>query len=108
MATDRKLWGDGGDVTMMMLLSGLILLVFWLSGFLFLVLCIGLPMVEILVLVVCLMLSFLFYMSCGLVRGWFLKRHIHVIFGLGVQFQCRLFLLVQALIFGALAVLLVL
>ena len=36
------------------------------------------------------------------------KRLILGIFGLGVQFQCRLFLLVQALIFGARVVLLVL
>ena len=93
---------------LMILLSGLTLLAFWLSGFLFLDLCIGLPMVEILGLVVFLMLSFLSYMSCGLVRGWFLRRLILVIFGLGVQFQCRLFPLVQALIFGARVDLLVL
>ena len=35
-----------------------------------------------------------------------LKKLLLVISGQGVQFQCRLFLLVQALIFGALAVLL--
>ena len=50
----------------------------------------------------------LIFMSCGLVRGWFLKRLILVIFGLRAQFQCRLFPLVQALIFGALVDLLVL
>ena len=50
----------------------------------------------------------LIFLSCGLVRGWFLKRLILVIFGLGAQFQCRLFPLVQALIFGALVDLLVL
>ena len=88
----------------MMLLSGPILLVCWLSGFLFMGLCIGLPKVKNLGLVVSRMLSCLFYMNCGLVRGWFLRRLILVIFGLGAQFQCRLFLL---LIFGALVVLLV-
>ena len=36
-----------------------------------------------------------------------MKRLLLVTSGQGVQFQCRLFLLVQALIFGALAVLLV-
>ena len=42
----------------------------------------------------------------GLVRGCPLKKRFLVIFGQGVQFQCRLFLMVQALIFGALVVLL--
>ena len=37
-------------------------------------------------------------------RGSLLKRLLLVILDLGAQFQCRLFLLVQALIFGALAV----
>ena len=39
-------------------------------------------------------------------RGSLLKKLLLVTSGQGVQFQCRLFLLVQALIFGALAVLL--
>ena len=46
----------------------------------------------------------LLIMSCGLVRGCPLKKRFLVIFGQGVQFQCRLFHLVQALIFGALVV----
>ena len=45
-------------------------------------------------------------MSFGLVRGSRWRRLTLVIFVQGVQFQCRLFLLVQALIFGAHAVLL--
>ena len=57
---------------------------------------------------VSLMLSCLFFMSVGLVGGCLWKRLILVIFGQDVQFQCRLFCLVQALIFGAPAVLLVL
>ena len=43
-----------------------------------------------------------FSMSFGLVRGCLLKKLILDIFGQGVQFQCRLFCLVQALIFGTL------
>ena len=43
-------------------------------------------------LVVFLMLSCSFFMSFGLGRDWSLKRLILGIFGLGVQFQCRLFL----------------
>ena len=50
------------------------------------------------------MLSCLFFMYCGLARGCLWRRLILVIFDQGVQFQCRLFLLVQALIFGAHAV----
>ena len=49
-----------------------------------------------------------FCMNFGLGTGWFSKKLILGIFGQGAQFQCRLFLLVQALIFGALVVLLVL
>ena len=66
---------DGGLLVLLLLLmltilpSGLTLQVFWLSGFLFLAPCTGLLMVGILELVVFLMLSFLFYTSCGLVRG---------------------------------------
>ena len=55
-----------------------------------------------------LMLSCSFFMSFGLVRGSLWRRLLRVIFGQGIQFQCRLFLLVQALIFGAHAVSLVL
>ena len=50
--------------------------------------------------VVSLMLGCPFFMSCGLVRGWFWKRLFLCIVGQVAQFQCRLFLLVQALIFG--------
>ena len=42
-----------------------------------------------------------------LVRGCLWRRLVLVIFGQGVQFQCRLFLVVQALIFGARVVLFV-
>ena len=55
-----------------------------------------------------LMWSYSFFMSFGLVRGCLLKRPILAIFGQGVQFQCQLFFLVQALIFGAPVVLSVL
>ena len=44
------------------------------------------------------MLSCSFVMSFGLVRGCLWRRLILVIFSQGVQFQCRLFRLVQALI----------
>ena len=54
------------------------------------------------------MLSCLFFMSYGLVRGCLWRRLILAIFGRSVQFQCRLFHLVQALIFDALVVSLVL
>ena len=50
------------------------------------------------------LLSFLSFMSFGLVRGFSLKRLFLVVRGLIAQFQCRLFLVVQALIFGALVV----
>ena len=40
-------------------------------------------------------------MSFGLVRGLLKKLNLDIL-GQGVQFQCRLFRLVQALIFGAL------
>ena len=52
------------------------------------------------------MLSFLFFMSFGLEKGSLLRRLLLVILGKGAQFQCRLLRLVQALIFGAHAVLL--
>ena len=53
------------------------------------------------------MLNYLFFMSFGLVRGFLWKKLVLGIFVQGAQFQCRLFLLVQALIFGAPVVLLV-
>ena len=53
-----------------------------------------------LVLVVFPMLSFLFFMSFGLVRGFSFRRLFLLVGGLIAQCQCRLFLLVQALIFG--------
>ena len=81
-----------------------ILLDFWLSGFLFWLVFIGLLVGLILVLAVFLMLSFSSCMNFGLVRGSLLRRLLLVILGPGAQFQCRLFLLVQALIFGALVV----
>ena len=62
----------------------------------------------ILGLEVSLMLNFLFSMNFGLERGSLWKRLSLGIFVLSVQFQCRLFLLVQALIFCAHVVLLVL
>ena len=55
-----------------------------------------------LVLEVFLLLSCSFFMSSGLVSGFVLKLLFLSLVGLGVQFQCRLFLLVQALIFGVL------
>ena len=94
-------------LVLMMLHGDLTHLVFWLSGFLFLVLYIGLLGGWTLVLVVFLMLSCSFSMNFGLERDWSSRRLILGIFGMGVQFQCRLFLLVQALIFGVPVVLLV-
>ena len=46
------------------------------------------------------MLSFLFFMSFGLVRDFSSRRLYLFIGGLISKFQCRVFLLVQALIFG--------
>ena len=46
------------------------------------------------------MLDCSFFMSFGLVRGFPCRRLILVIFVRVAQFQCRLFLLVQALMFG--------
>ena len=91
---------------LMMLLIGLTLLVFWLSEFPFWGVFTGQLIVWIWVLVVFLMLSCSFFMSSGLVRGCLLRERFLVSFGMGVQFQCRLFRLVQALIFGAPVVLL--
>ena len=56
---------------------------------------------EILELVASLMWNFLSSMSFGQERGSHWKKLLLVTLGQGVQFQCRLFLLVQALIFGA-------
>ena len=86
----------------------LTLLVFWLSGFLFLEVSTGLLVVLILGLVVFLMWSCSSCTSFGLVRDFPWKKLTLAIFVQDAQFQCRLFLLVQALIFGALVVLLVL
>ena len=58
------------------------------------------PQERILGLVVSLMLSCSSFMSYGLVRGCLWRRLILDIFDQGVQFQCRLFHSVQALIFG--------
>ena len=93
---------------LMTLLFGPTLLVFWLNGIPFLVLRMGLLGVWILVSVVFPMWSCSFFMSFGLVRGCLWKRLSFGIFVLRAQFQCRLFLLVQALIFGGHVVLLVL
>ena len=49
-----------------------------------------------------LLLSCSFFVSSGLVSGFVLRQLFLNLVGLGVQFQCRLFLLVQALIFGVL------
>ena len=93
---------------LMTLLIGPTLLVFWLSVLPFLGLCIGLLGVQTLGLVVSLSLNCLFFMSFGLVRGCLLKRLILVTSAQDAQFQCRLFRLVQTLIFGVHVVLLVL
>ena len=42
----------------------------------------------------------IFSLSFGQVKGWYWKRLSSVIGGLGAQFQCRLFRLVQELTFG--------
>ena len=64
--------------------------------------------VQTLVLVVFPMLNYSFFMSFGLGRGCLGRRLILVTFVQDAQFQCRLFRLVQALIFGVHVVLLVL
>ena len=61
-------------LVLMMLLSGLTLLVFWLSGFLFLRVSTGLLVVMILGSVVFLMWSCSSCMSFGLGRDWFLEK----------------------------------
>ena len=71
-------------------------------------LCIGRLVLLILVLEVFLLLKCSFCLSCGLVRDFVLRVLFLSVGGLDVQFQYRVFLLVQALIFGALVVLFVL
>ena len=63
-------------------------------------LCTGRLVLLILVLWVFLLLRCSFFMSCGLVRDFVLRVLSLSIGGLDVQFQCRLFLLVQVLKFG--------
>ena len=58
-------------------------------------------MMLILVLGEFLLLRCSFCLSCGLVRDFVLRVLFLSVGGLDVQFQYRLFLLVQALIFGA-------
>ena len=83
------------------LLIGPMHLVSWSRGMLSWAHCIGL-------LVVFLTWNCSFFMSFGLGRGSLWRRLILVFFDQGVQFQCRLFRLVRALIFGVLVVSLVL
>ena len=82
------------------LLIGPVPLVFGLNGSPFYEVFIGLLVVWILGLVAFLMSSCSFFMSFGQETHSLWRRLILVIFDQGVQFQCRLFLLVQALIFG--------
>ena len=80
----------------------LLLFLFWLRFLPFWAPCTGRLLLVILVLGVSHSLNYLFCMSFGLVSG-FLLRKLFLGFGeLDVQFQCRLFRLVQALIFGVL------
>ena len=81
---------------------GLVLFLFWLRFLPFWAPCIGRLPLMILVLGVSHSLSYLFCMSFGLVNGFLLRKLFLSVGGSGVQFQCRLFLLVQALIFGVL------
>ena len=85
-----------------MSMPGHVLLVSWLSGLLFLG-AVHWPAdtADLLGLVESLLSKFLFCMSFGLWRGLFLKKVFSAIEDQDAQFQCRLFLLVQALIFGA-------
>ena len=84
-----------------LLLIGPILLVSWLNGFPFQVVFTGLLVgLDLGVVVVFLMWNCSFFVSFGLVRGCLWRGLLLVILDQGVQFQCRLFLLVQALIFG--------
>ena len=84
-----------------MLGYGLILCLFLLRCRPFWALCIGRLVLLSLVLGVFHLLKCSFCMSCGLVKDFVLRVLFLGIGGLDVQFQCRLFLLVQALIFGA-------
>ena len=84
-----------------MLGFGLILCLFLLRCRPFWALCIGRLVMLSLVLGVFHLLKCSFCMSSGLVNDFVLKVLFLGIGGLDVQFQCRLFLLVQALIFGA-------
>ena len=93
---------------LMTLFLGPTLLVFWLSGSLCKIVFTGLLVTWILGLVAFPMWNCSFSMSFGLVRGSLWRRLTLVIFVQDAQFQCRLFRLVQALIFGAPVVLLVL
>ena len=96
---------------LMMLPSGLTLhglLVKWVSFLSYS--CTGLLLVGLILgLVVFLLLELLILYELWAGERLVLEKKLasSVSSGLGVQFQCRLFLLVQALIFGALAVLLV-
>ena len=72
----------------------------WLSGLPSWPRCTGQRLGLILGSVVYLLLKCSFCASCGLVRCLSQKRPFSGIGGLDVQFQCRLFRLVQALIFG--------
>ena len=63
--------------------------------------CTGLKVRLVLGLVVFLLWKCSFCMSCGLVRGWIWRRLCRGTAGQVAQFQCRLFLLVQAFFFGA-------
>ena len=71
-----------------------------LVGCPFSILCIALLMDAVLVWVECLMWSCSFFMKFGRVRGLNWRRLFLGTAGLVAQFQCRLFLVVQALIFG--------
>ena len=77
------------------LLNGPILLVSWLSGSPFQVVFTGLLVAWILELVVFLMWNCSSFMICGLVRGCLWRRLFLATFDQDVQFQCRLFRLLQ-------------
>ena len=108
---DRLVFGIRNELIFLHLLSvmrtlliGPNPLVSWLNEFPFWAHSIGLLVVWILGLVVFLTWNCSFFMSFGLARGCLLRKLNLAIVGQGVQFQCRLFRLVQALIFGALVV----
>ena len=85
-----------------MLGFGLTLFLFWLRFLPFWAPCIGWLLLVILALGVSHLLNYLFCMSFGLVSGFLLRKLFLGIGELDVQFQCRLFRLFQALIFGVL------